>query len=70
MNHIEGLKKFEKKGLTKEQKEELAIAERVLEWLEAGKDIRCLPAESSQDLLACTLNASSAIQWCQSGNSI
>ena len=27
--HIEGLKKFEKKGLTKEQKEELAIAERV-----------------------------------------
>ncbi|KAK9841583.1 hypothetical protein WJX74_008311 [Apatococcus lobatus] len=39
-NHIEGLKKFEKKGLTKEQKEELAIAERVLEWLQSGKDIR------------------------------
>ena len=39
-NHIEGLKRFEKKGLTKEQKEELAIAERVLEWLQSGKDIR------------------------------
>lgn len=53
-NHIEGLKKFEKKGLTKEQKEELAIAERVLEWLQSGKDIRCLPSsEPSQDFLAC-----------------
>jgi obg-like ATPase 1 len=36
----EGIQGKTKSGLNKEQKEELAIAEKVLEYLESGKDIR------------------------------
>jgi ribosome-binding ATPase YchF (GTP1/OBG family) len=37
---IEGLKKLIPRGLTKEQKEQVAAAEKVLAWLQEGKDIR------------------------------
>ncbi|KAL6770418.1 FAP204 [Auxenochlorella protothecoides x Auxenochlorella symbiontica] len=37
---IESLKKLIPRGLTKEQKEEMAAAEKVLAWVQEGKDIR------------------------------
>lgn len=37
---FESVKALEKRGLSKEQKEELVICQKVLEWLESGKDIR------------------------------
>ncbi|KAK9806229.1 hypothetical protein WJX72_006384 [[Myrmecia] bisecta] len=39
-NIIKDIEAMVKRGLTKEQKEDLACAQKVLEWLEAGKDIR------------------------------
>ena len=38
--HFEGVKALEKRGFTKEQKEELVICEKVLNWLQDGKDVR------------------------------
>ena len=38
--HLEGVKAQEKRGLSKEQKEELVICQKVLDWLESGKDVR------------------------------
>ena len=37
---FEAVKALEKRGLSKEQKEELVICQKVLEWLNSGKDIR------------------------------
>jgi len=37
---IDDLKAREKRGLTKEQKEELVCAVKVKEWLDTGVDIR------------------------------
>ena len=37
---IADLRSKEKRGLTKEQKEELASAEKVEAWLKEGKDVR------------------------------
>jgi hypothetical protein len=39
-NVLDELNARVKRGLTKEQKEDMAIAEKVKEWLESGKDIR------------------------------
>ena len=36
----DALRKFVSRGITKEQKDEMAIAEKVRAWLETGKDIR------------------------------
>lgn len=38
--HLDGVKALEKRGLSKEQKEELVICQKVLDWLESGKDVR------------------------------
>ncbi|DBA95824.1 hypothetical protein WJX77_008189 [Trebouxia sp. C0004] len=38
--HLEGVKALEKRGLSKEQKEELVICQKVLDWLQSGKDVR------------------------------
>lgn len=38
--HFEGVKAMEKRGLSKEQKEELVICQKVLDWLQSGKDVR------------------------------
>ena len=40
-NVVEDLRAREKKGLTKDQKEELATALKVTEWVEGGTDVRC-----------------------------
>ena len=37
---IEAIKKMIPRGLEKEQKEEMEAAEKVLAWLQEGKDIR------------------------------
>ncbi len=37
---IDGINKQKSRGLKKEQLEELACAEKLKEWLEAGKDVR------------------------------
>ena len=37
---FESVKAVEKRGLSKEQKEELVICQKVLDWLNSGKDIR------------------------------
>lgn len=47
-NIIDDLNSKVKRGLTKEQKEDLATAEKVKEWLDSGKDVRYkLPSSSS-----------------------
>ena len=38
--HFEGVKALEKRGLSKDQKEELVICQKVLDWLQSGKDVR------------------------------
>ena len=38
--HLDGVKALEKRGFTKEQKEELVICQKVLDWLNSGKDAR------------------------------
>ena len=38
--HLDGVKALEKRGLSKEQKEELVICQKVLDWLQSGKDVR------------------------------
>lgn len=38
--HLDGVKALEKRGFTKEQKEELVICQKVLDWLNSGKDVR------------------------------
>ncbi|DBA72887.1 hypothetical protein WJX79_005798 [Trebouxia sp. C0005] len=38
--HLDGVKAMEKRGLSKEQKEELVICQKVLDWLQSGKDVR------------------------------
>ena len=38
--HLESVKAQEKRGLSKEQKEELVICQKILDWLESGKDVR------------------------------
>ena len=38
---VEELKAKEKRGLTKDQKEELATAEKIRDFVEAGTDVRC-----------------------------
>ena len=38
--HFDGVKAMEKRGLSKEQKEELVICQKVLDWLQSGKDVR------------------------------
>ncbi len=38
--HLDGVKSLEKRGLSKEQKEELVICQKVLDWLQSGKDVR------------------------------
>ena len=45
--HFEGVKALEKRGFTKEQKEELVICEKVLNWLQDGKDVRWAAMGSS-----------------------
>ena len=37
---FESVKALEKRGHSKEQKEEMVICQKVLDWLESGKDIR------------------------------
>ena len=37
---LDSVKALEKRGHSKEQKEELVICQKVLDWLESGKDIR------------------------------
>ena len=44
---FEAVKAMEKRGLSKEQKEELVICQKVLDWLNSGKDIRYLVREHS-----------------------
>ena len=47
-NFVDDLKAKEKRGLSKEQKEELACAEKVRDFVQTGTDVRCLsdnPAE-------------------------
>ena len=39
-NHLEDVKAQEKRGLSKEQKEELVICQKALDWLQSGKDVR------------------------------
>ena len=41
--HLDSVKAMEKRGLSKEQKEELVICQKVLDWLQSGKDVRCAP---------------------------
>lgn len=43
-NIIDDLNSKVKRGLTKEQKEDLATAEKVKEWLDSGKDVRYKPS--------------------------
>lgn len=40
-NFIDDLKSKEKRGLTKEQKEDLVCAQKVKDFLETGVDVRC-----------------------------
>ena len=54
-NVVEDLRAKEKKGLTKDQKEELAIALKVTEWVEGGTDVRC--AVMGGCLLLCSARA-------------
>ena len=40
-NFVDDLKAKEKRGLSKEQKEELACAEKVRDFVQTGTDVRC-----------------------------
>lgn len=50
---VEELKAREKRGLTKDQKEELAIAEKIRDFVEGGTDVRCLRSAAPCPLAAC-----------------
>ena len=58
-NVVEELRAKEKKGLTKDQKEELAIALKVTEWVEGGTDVRWAVIGSC--LLLCCVDAAEGI---------
>jgi hypothetical protein len=57
-NVVEDLRAREKRGLTKDQKEELGIAEKIQAWVEAGTDVR----RATSLFCAC---AHAALSWWQ-----
>ena len=52
-NFLDDLKAREKRGLTKDQKEDMAIAAKIDEWLKDDHDVRCVRARVCACVRAC-----------------
>jgi hypothetical protein len=59
---LQGIKKMIPRGLKKEQKEELESGEKILAWLEEGKDVR-FGEWGLRWGTGCWLGCDSMLQW-------